>query len=247
MNVAYQDPSGDVFAPATEHLARLEERLRAPAARRMTHSEVEAVVQEEGWELLRLVYQGYIDSHGLGEAEDEVRDTDGLVRTHRPKAGRNLMTLFGVVRLRERQGYGAADESVLYPLDGKLNLPSDKYSFGTRRRVAEEASKISFDEAVAAVNAHTGAHVAKRQAEVLVQRAAADFGTFYEQRTAPTESAGALMVTTFDQKGIVMRTEDLREETRKAAERRDHVYVTRLASGEKGVSVRCDPSGVGTC
>ena len=41
------------------------------------------------------------------------------------------------------------------------------------------------------------------------------------------------MVTTYDQKGIVVRTEDLREATRKAAEQRAHTYETRLSPGEK--------------
>jgi len=235
MNVAsaYQDQAGDVFAPAIEYFAGLVGRLKATPARRMTHSEVEALIDDEGRESLRLLFQGYIDSHGLGEAEGEVRDADGMIRTHKPRAGRNLMTLFGAIRVRERQGYGARGETVLYPLDAKLNLPADKYSFGTRRRMAEEASKVSFDESVAAVNAYTGACVAKRQAEQLVQRAARDFEPFYEQRAAPTDSPGALMVTTFDQKGLVFRTEDLREATRKAAERREHTYATRLSSGEK--------------
>ena len=67
----------------------------------------------------------------------------------------------------------------------------------------------------------------------MVQRAATDFETFYEQRAAPRDSPGSIMVTTFDQKGIVVRTEDLREATRKAAEERVHTYETRLSPGEK--------------
>lgn len=235
MNVvsAYQDDVADVFTPAREQLGEVIARLMAPAARLMTHSEAERLIQTDGLELLRRLFQGYIDSHGLGEAEGEVRDASGLLRTHRPKGGRGLMTLFGEVRVHERQGYGAAEESVLYPLDGKLNLPKDTFSFGTRRRTAEESSKISFDESVATVNTTTGARVAKRQAEQVVQRAATDFEAFYQQREAPQESPGTILVTSFDQKGIVMRTEDLREATRKAAEQSVHTYATRLSPGEK--------------
>ena len=103
MNVVpgYQDEFGDVFAPATEHLDAVIGKLKAPPARRMTHSEVERLIQTDGFELLRLLFQGYIDSHGLGEAEGEVRDAGGLLRTHRPKQGRDLMTLFGQVRLHK--------------------------------------------------------------------------------------------------------------------------------------------------
>lgn len=234
MNVAraYQEMV-DVFAPATEHLQVVIGKLKAPPARKMTHSDVERLIQTDGTELLRLLFQGYIDTHGLGEAEGDVRDASGLLRTHRPREGRALMTLFGQVEVRERQGYGARDESVLYPLDAKLNLPGDKCSFGTRKRVAEECSKVSFEQSVVSVNSTTGAHVAKRQAEQLAQRAATDFEAFYEQGAAPAESLGSILVTSFDQKGIVMRTEDLRDATRKAAEERVHTFATRLSPGEK--------------
>jgi len=240
MNVlaGYQDETVDVFAPANDHLQLVIGKLKAPPARRMTHSEVERLIQTDGVELLRLLFQGYIDTHGRGEAKEDVRDASGLLRTHRPREGRALMTLFGEVELRERQGYGARDESVLYPLDGKLNLPPDRCSFGTRKRVAEECSKVSFEQAVLSVNTTTGAHVAKRQAEQLAQRAAADFEAYYEKRSAPTESPGSVLVTTFDQKGIVMRVEDLRDATRKAAEERVHTYATRLSPGEKSDTKR---------
>lgn len=235
MNVAsaYQDDPADVFAPAREHLEEVIARLKAPAARGMSHSEVESLIQTDGREVLRRLFQAYIDSHGLGTAEGDVRDTSGVLRTHRPKAGRNLETLFGEVELRVRQGYGSVEETVLYPLDGKLNLPLDKYSFGTRRRAAVESSKVSFDEAAKSVSETTGAHVAKRQVEELAQRAATDFDAFYRQREAPRDGPGSVLATSFDQKGIIVRTEALREATRKAAEEGVHTYATRLSPGEK--------------
>ena len=69
----------------------------------------------------------------------------------------------------------------------------------------------------------TGVEVPKRQAEQLVVRAAEDLDAFYEARRAaegepPPE--GSVVVLTFDGKGVVLHREDLREATRKAAERR---------------------------
>lgn len=233
MPEAYQATVPDQYAPARDHLEMVIDQLSSRTARRMTHSEAENLIQEEGWEVLRLLLQGYIDTHGLGETDGQVQDADGMVRTHRPKAGRNLMSQFGLVRLQERQGYGARGESALYPLDGKLNLPKGGFSFGVRKRVATEASKVSFDETVESVNSTTGAHVAKRQAEQLVVLAAEDFEEFYDQRAAPTESPGEILVLTFDQKGVVMRPEGLRDATRKAAEKRVRTYESRLTPGQK--------------
>ena len=72
-------------------------------------------------------------------------------------------------------------------------------------------------------------------------RAALDFDAFYEQRTngaKAVEGKGALMVLSFDGKGVVMHREDLREATRKAAERRKHKLGMRLSKGEKRNSKR---------
>ena len=54
-------------------------------------------------------------------------------------------------------------------------------------------------------------------------RAGRDFDAFYKQRTSDaetSESKVSLMILSFDGKGVVVHKEDLREATRKAAERR---------------------------
>ena len=71
--------------------------------------------------------------------------------------------------------------------------------------------------------------------EGLVKRAAQDFDAFYDQPASaePAASETDLMVLTLDGKGIVMRREDLREATRKAAENAQHKLDRRLSKGEK--------------
>ena len=129
-------------------------------------------------------------------------------------------------------GYGRPGAESLHPLDAELNLPDERYSLELRRRVAREAAKSSFDETLDSITRTTGAHLAKRQVEELVMRAAQDFDGFYQQRTAP-QSFGPILVVSVDGKGIIMRTEDLREPTRKAAEARTHKMGKRLSKGEK--------------
>ena len=129
---------------------------------------------------------------------------------------------------------------MLYPLDGDLNLPKEKYSFGVRKRIATEAVKNSFDEAVAAVSTTTGAHVPKRQAEELVGRAAIDFEGFYDQDSVvlEPEESGELLVLSVDGKGVVMRESDLRQPTQKAAQKRKQKLSSKLSPGEKKGSKR---------
>jgi len=133
-------------------------------------------------------------------------------------------------------GYGAREATPLYPLDGELNLPDDRYSLGTRKRVALDAAKVSFDETVASIERTTGAHVPKRQAQELAVRAAQDFDVFYgqaERAARNPEETGPILVITADAKGVVMRKDDLRDGTREAAETRTHKLRTRLTKGEK--------------
>ena len=202
----------------------------------MTHSEIERELRERGREIMRLMLQGYLDSRASEEAAEPVIDAQNVERTSKRQQERALETEFGTVSV-ERVGYGGppGGES-LHPLDAALNLPKERYSHELRRRAAEEAAKSSFDEVVEALSRHTGAHVGKRQVEQLVVRAARDFDAFYEDRQRRADSnttAGSIVVLTFDGKGVVMRQQDLREATRKAAERRRHRCKTRLSKGEK--------------
>jgi hypothetical protein len=143
------------------------------------------------------------------------------------------MSVFGRVEVK-RLGYGVRGGSSVFPLDGELNLPEDKYSHGLRRRVAEEIARNSFDEAVASVVKTTGGKVPKRQAEGLAVEIAQDFEAFYEGRGATfPEATWDPLVMSLDGKGIVMRQDSLREATRKVAEGERHKLKTRLSRGEK--------------
>ena len=126
-----------------------------------------------------------------------------------------------------------------YPLEADLNLPKERYSFGVRRRVAKEVIRGSFDAAVEAVDETTGAHVPKRQAEQLAVRSAVDFDPFYSQAEALEEdSPGSILVLSVDGKGVVMREQDLRESTRKAAKKRKRRLPSKRSKGEKNGSKR---------
>jgi hypothetical protein len=161
---------------------------------------------------------------------------DGIARTHARLTHRHLETLFGTVTVG-RLGYEKPGVTRLHPLDGALNLSPDLYSHGVRHRVAAEAAKMSFDEVVASLVATSGASVPKRQAEQLAARAAIDFDAFYAPRSvldmADVTGGGPIVVISVDGKGVVMRTQDLREATRKASQARTHKKRTRLSRGEK--------------
>jgi hypothetical protein len=223
----------DHYTVAREELETVISFLKSGEADRLTASELEGAIRERSWDLLRQLLQAHIESRGSGEAAAPVVDAEGVERTATPREHqRTLTTIFGDISVA-RLGYGAEGRKSLHPLDAELNLPAEQHSFGLRRLAAVEVAKGSFDEALASLKVQTGAQLAKRQVEQLVQRAAVDFDAFYAQRAPPTGGGGEVVAISVDGKGVVMRRSDLREATRKAAESRQRRFSHRLTKGEK--------------
>jgi hypothetical protein len=199
------------------------------------HSQVESILETEGHEVLRLAFQGFLDARRNEEVGQDVMGEDGKKRTHHREASRGLETLFGEVTVKRDQASGRGLTG-RYPMDAALNLTPDHFSFGVRQRIAESAAAVSYDATISAISSTSGATVAKLQAEELARRSAVDFEAFYEAEREGTpvwSDPGDLLVISVDGKGIVMRPEALRSQTRKAAEKATPKLVKRTSKGEK--------------
>lgn len=223
------------YVMARRNFEQIVKYLGSQQTGELTHSALERELEKQGRELMRQLMQEHFDARGPGNATAEVHGADGTQRTQIRLQERCLETIFGTVEI-QRAGYGHEGTSSLHPLDAALNLPPERYSHQLRRRVAEEAAKSSFDEVALSIQGNTGAAIPKRQIEQLATRAAQDFDAFYQQRhdqAVAQQVVGSVLVLSLDGKGVVMRTEDLREATRKAAGARKHKLATRLSKGEK--------------
>ena len=236
MKQGYNNIEGlDEFSAAIEHFQYMIKRAGSRDMLQQEHGDVEGWIETESRELARRLLHGHLDRR---EAEEHHREAvvaiDGLPRTHvRTGCGRKLASLFGPVEVR-RIGYGRRDTWSLYPLDAELNLPTNLYSHGLRKRVAEETSKNSFESAVISIGTTTGYKINKRQIEELAVAVAQDFEEFYgRKRLDERENTKDLLVLTFDAKGIVMRQDSLPDCTKKAAAKEEHKMSTRLSKGEK--------------
>ena len=202
----------------------------------MTHSQAKDRIEGQGREVLRQLLQGWLDTRGVGDVGPALVGQDGVRRTPRRLHCRALESLFGTVQVA-RLASGAPGQERVHPLDAALHLPEERYAHALRTKVAVEVARSRFEEVVEAIVEHTGAQVPQRQAEALCQRAAQDFAAFSTQRRAPPQDSpiadGSLVVLTTDGKGVPMRTEALRAQTRKAAEESTHTLRTRLSTGEK--------------
>ena len=197
-----------------------------------THSEMEEFLSEKAREWARLMLEENLELRARAEERQRVVDSQGRPRESVRKSLRHLETILGRVAV-PRLAYQSPGTPDLHPMDGALNLPKELYSHGVRRVVAREAACLSFDEVVERVKEYTGAKINKRQVEELAVRAAQDFDAFYEQRTLSNTMTEDLLVISTDGKGIVMRHEDLREDTKQAAERSVRKVETRLTPGQK--------------
>jgi hypothetical protein len=223
------------FSCAFEQCTAVVTHLRSHQSQQLDHGHVEQFLETEGRELLRRLFQGHLDYRAAHETNwESLEGSDNIIRHHhRQGCQTHLETLFGDVPVT-RQSYGARGVHSLFALDAALNLPPDKYSDGLRRHLAQDVALMSFDEATERMAQTTGGHIPKRQSEQIVVKVAQDFEAFYGRRQAQAaETSEDLLVLTTDGKGIVMRPEDLREATRKAAARAGPKLKTRLSPGEK--------------
>ena len=223
------------FSEAAEQFERLIDGLKGTETLSQEHGEVEKWLSSEGNELLRRLFQAHFDIRTEQETvQVGIECNDEVVRTRR-RLGvrRKLSTLFGKIE-HHRIGYSSPGTNALYPLDMSLNLGMTKYTDGLRYRVAHEAARNSFDECVETVASTTGGHTPKRQCEEMVAQTAEDFEAYYEATVGNGRGQSNLLVVTTDSKGIVMRREDLRPATRKAAETEEAKKPkARLGPGEK--------------
>jgi len=233
--LAYDWMEKQDYVQARQNFEQMVDDLDSGEASSMSHSDLERELEKRSRELMRQLLQEHLDKRGPGQCQEPICGADRQQRPRKRTHVRDLETIFGKVQV-ERTGYGYPGTDSLHPLDAELNLPEERYSLELRRRVAEEAAKSSYDETVESIANRTGANVGKRQVEELVGRAACDFDAFYRLREAEadeTPSGGSLLVLSFDGKGVTMRTEHLRDKTRKAAQARRHKMDKRLSKGEK--------------
>ncbi len=228
-----------IFLDVHNNFMHLVDILKDKESNNMILSEMETLIREKLQDIGRDLTRAKMNMVGLLESETVVKGSDGVVRTRKKLKGRKVETSFGEVDY-ERWGYGASGVDSLFPADGHLNLPPEKYSHEVRRLVSEDVTRSSFDETLEVLSERTAAKVPKRQGLELSRRAAADFVTFYDDEVAVRadtdvgpEENGSLLILTTDGKGVVMRPDGLREATKKAAGKKENKLNKRLSRGEK--------------
>jgi hypothetical protein len=229
-----RDPFERAHALFSEMLAWL-----GASAHDADHRVLEEGLRERGHEILRAAYQGHLDQRHWREREVlRAAPPDGMeVRTRK----RAMETIFGRVQVRRvalsarrvrpraetapvpRRGVrrqGATRDAAM-PADGRLALPRQMYSAPLQEQAMLSVVGASYARVGEAIDRQTAGHIPHRPLVQLTQRCAVDFDAFYAQRSHPCandDTPPLLEVMSVDGKGVRMRPEGLREETRKLAE-----------------------------
>lgn len=225
--------SGEQFVVLLQHVLS--------AGPTTAEADLERMIDLDGRALLRQVLQDQLDRRAATESTTAPPAINPSLASRR-SSSRQLQTVFGEVSVT-RFTWKEADKDGVRPMDWELNLPPRRYSHVVIERLAAEVLKASFDSAIASLEGR-GIDVPKRQAEEQVVAFSAHFDAFYESNAAvaaPSESA--LLILSFDGKGISMRHEDLRPETKKKAEKRGQRSRRRLSPGEKSNQKRMTEVG----
>jgi len=228
-NLEIQDP----FFEARNLLNGLIDMLCTQKWLQAEHGEVEQLIHTDGFEVMRLVLQGHLDERARQEPDFDFVRHGTREHTHKRKnCSRQLNSIFGKVT-GHRKSYSDDGVDSIFPQDAQLNLSTDQCSDGLRRQIAFAVSEQSFDKASESISRNTATSVAKRQVENITHHLSQDFDSFYKSRQGEDSDSSHLLVLTCDGKGVVMRQQDLRPATQKAAKSSKHKKQTRLSRGEK--------------
>lgn len=225
----------DAYSASMNKFAHLIQQIDGLNTEEMSLSQIEVLIEVEGRELLRTLMEERIHRFGSGNIGKTIETADRSILTATRERIIGVKTLFGEIKV-ERTIYSKQGHESLAPKAAILNFPQQSYSHNLEKRLSFDAARGSFDEAINTVELYTGATIPKRQAEEIAVRSSFDFESFYAQRSVEvaTDSIDQkrLIVLSTDGKGVVIRKEDLRPETKKRAEK-EKKLKKRLSKGEK--------------
>ena len=88
------------FHGAYEKCIEITSQLSAKAKGEETHSDIEASLETDGRELLRVLLQEHVDNQGSGRGSGAVCGSDGVVRSHtRDHMETGYQSVFGAIRV----------------------------------------------------------------------------------------------------------------------------------------------------
>ena len=239
-------PDQAPYAEAEAAFAEAKAYLSSREARQMSESDLERVLQRRGQELMRKLLQGHLDQRSPGEAAGPVEGADGVERSERRVHERHLETTFGTVEV-ERLGYRGAPVTTVcirsMPRSTcRRSVTRSRCAAGWRRRPPRGPLTKRCSSCLA-VPGHRCPSVRRNSWWFGRLRTSTPSTRPAVRRMASRPPRGRLSRSPSTARAWCCNREDLREATRKAAERRRQhkeplSRFHRLKPGEKKHSKR---------
>jgi hypothetical protein len=147
----------------------------------------------------------YFAQRGTGDMGPAILRADGVVLPRERKLrGRDYFSLFGKFAVA-RTCYRTPGEPGIFPLDAQVNLPERCYSYFLQEWMTLFEVEHPFQESAGLFEQLFDLDVAESVLMAVAQEAPEDYEGFYAQRPVPQEDTdGALLVVSFDGKGVPM-------------------------------------------
>jgi hypothetical protein len=151
----------------------------------------------------------YFAQRGTGDVGPAVTRADGVLLALEQKLrGRDYFSLFGKFKVA-RTCYRTPGEPGICPLDEAVNLPQRCYSYFLQEWMTVFEVEHPFKESAGFFAQLFDLDVAESVLMEVAKEAPEDYEGFYAQRSVPPEeSAGELLVVSFDGKGVPMLKEE---------------------------------------
>jgi hypothetical protein len=145
----------------------------------------------------------YFAQRGTGDVGPAVRRADGVLLPREQRLReRDYFSLFGTFAVA-RTCYRTPGEPGIFPLDAQANLPERCYSYFLQEWMVLFAVEHPFKDSAGLFEQLFDRDLAESVLMEVAQEAPADDEGFYAQRpVVPEESEGALLVVSFDGKGV---------------------------------------------
>lgn len=194
------------FLKSREQLQALESYVTEATSRDERIDKVERELFSQLLLIGRTLLEGFVAAQGDGDAgptwEYEART---LKRSAEPRE-RRYLSIFGELTISRWMYAQREGQQARSPLDARLSLPGDEFSYVLEDWLQRLCVKESFHEGVSSLRALLGIAPSERAAEQMNQRIAEHAERFrLAQGRPPAEEEGELLVATADGKGVPMR------------------------------------------
>lgn len=181
--------------------------------------EVEEDVLRYLLSLGRRLLEVFIASVGTGRDSDRLVTEDGRELWYLREDTRQYYSIFGKV-LIPRAYYFKAGKGGVHPLDAKLNLPEQGYSYLLQKWMAATGVRQNYESAVKWIQDFLGLKIPHRGLQRVtthMSRAVDEFNDTLE--TPSPEEEGPILVEAVDCKGIPMRKKDRNPDASKSPDK----------------------------